>query len=188
MTALEQGLFYVSAAVAIAGALGTVASRSPIRSAMSLLLTIMGIAGLYVTLSAQLLAAIQVMVYAGAVVVLFVFVIMLLGGQGQLGQDTRSLGTRVVGAALFATASLVTVILIARAGLGGPHIFDPARIELGSVDALGRVMFTDGVVAFELVGVLLTAAIVGVMAIARSRRPPAAAQGASQELQKEANP
>ncbi|MFW5740147.1 MAG: NADH-quinone oxidoreductase subunit J [Myxococcota bacterium] len=168
-TVVEQGLFYLSALLAIAGALGTVASKSAIRAAMSLLLTIFGIAGLYVTLTAQLLAAIQVIVYAGAVVVLFVFVIMLLGGQGDPKTDNRTLRSRIVGAGLFGLTALVAAALVARAGIGGPHIFDPASPEFGSVAALGKVMFTDGVVAFELVGVLLTAAIVGVLAVARTR-------------------
>jgi NADH-quinone oxidoreductase subunit J len=168
-TVVEQGLFYLSALLAIAGALGTVASKSAIRAAMSLMTTIFGIAGLYVTLSAQLLAAIQIMVYAGAVVVLFVFVIMLLGGQGEPSHDNRSFWTRVIGAGLFALSAILAAVLVARTGLGGPHVFDPPRTEFGSVSALGKVMFTDGVIAFELVGVLLTAAIVGVMAVARTR-------------------
>lgn len=175
-TVVEQGLFYLSALLAIAGALGTVASKSAIRAAMSLLVAIFGITGLYVTLSAQLLAAIQVMVYAGAVVVLFVFVIMLLGGQPDVKSDNRSLKARVVGVGLFALSAIVAAVLVARAGIGGPHIFDAPRPEFGSVAALGKVMFTDGVVAFELVGVLLTAAIVGVMAVARTRNVKAAAK------------
>ena len=174
MSVLGPGMFYVMALLALAGALGTVLSRSAIRSAMSLLLTILGIAGLYVTLSAQVLAAIQVMVYAGAVVVLFVFVIMLLGGPGKVVSDMRTLRSRTAATILFAVSAIAAFILVARAGIGGPHIFDPPRLDLGSVDALGRVMFTDGAVAFELVGVLLTAAIVGVMAIARTRKPTAA--------------
>ncbi len=169
-TVVEQGLFYLSALLAIAGALGTVASKSAIRAAMSLMVTIFGIAGLYVTLSAQLLAAIQIMVYAGAVVVLFVFVIMLLGGQGEVKHDNRSLASRIVGAGLFALSAGITALLVARVGIGGPHVFDPPKTEFGSVSALGKVMFTDGVIAFELVGVLLTAAIVGVMAVARTHR------------------
>ncbi|HNS98453.1 MAG TPA: NADH-quinone oxidoreductase subunit J [Polyangiaceae bacterium] len=166
---VEQGLFYVSALLAVAGALGTVASKSAIRSAMSLLATIVGIAGLYLTLSAQLLAAIQILVYAGAIVVLFVFVIMLLGGQVQPNQDKRTSSSRAIGAGLFALSAILAAVLVARAGLGGPHLFDPPRIEFGSVSELGRVMFTDGVIAFELIGVLLTTAIVGVMAVARTR-------------------
>jgi len=166
---VEHGLFYLSALLAIAGALGTVASKSAIRAAMSLLITIFGITGLYLTLSAQLLAAIQTMVYAGAVVVLFVFVIMLLGGQSESQGDTRSLKTRIVAVALFGVAAIVCAVLVAIAGIGGPHFFDPPTPEFGSVSALGKVMFSDGLVAFELVGVLLTAAIVGVLAVARTR-------------------
>ncbi|PIE06089.1 MAG: NADH-quinone oxidoreductase subunit J [Sorangium cellulosum] len=175
-TVVEQGLYYLSAVLAIAGALGTVGSKSAIRAAMSLLVTILGIAGLYITLSAQLLAAIQVMVYAGAVVVLFVFVIMLLGGQGEPKRDSSSFKIRAAAAGMFGVASIMTVLLVMRVGIGGPHIFDPPHAEFGSVAALGKVMFTDGIVAFELVGVLLTAAIVGVMAVARTRaaKPSAA--------------
>lgn len=181
-TILEQVIFYLSSLLAVAGAVGTVASKSAIRSAMSLLVTIFGITGLYLTLSAQLLAAIQVMVYAGAVVVLFVFVIMLLGGQGEVTHDNRSLKSRIVGAGLFALSAIIAAVLVARVGIGGPHIFDPPRPELGSVAALGKVMFTDGVVAFELVGVLLTAAIVGVMAVARARSAKAAIEPKDKEL------
>ncbi len=182
MSALGIGLFWLAALLAVAGALGTVAAKSAIRSAMSLLVTILGIAGLYVTLSAQLLAAIQLIVYAGAVVVLFVFVIMLVGGRGTEGagrDDTRQ--TRTVAAALFALVSAGALVLVARAGIGGPHVFDRPRPEFGSVYAVGQALFTDGVFAFELVGVLLLVAIVGVMAIARTHRSAPLAQTASKQ-------
>lgn len=182
MSALGIGLFWVSALLAVAGALGTVAAKSAIRSAMSLLLSILGIAGLYVTLSAQLLAAVQVIVYAGAVVVLFVFVIMLVGGSGAesgSGDDTRR--TRAIGTALFALVSAGALVLVGRAGIGGPHVFERPRAEFGSVYEVGRALFTDGVFAFELVGVLLLVAIVGVMAIARTRRPAPLAEAAPKQ-------
>jgi NADH-quinone oxidoreductase subunit J len=171
MSALGIGLFWLSALLAIAGGLGTVAAKSAIRSAMSLLVTILGIAGLYITLSAQLLAAVQIIVYAGAVVVLFVFVIMLIGGRGtEPGSRDDTRRTRAVATALFALVSAGALVLIGRAGIGGPHVFERPRPEFGSVYALGRTLFTDGVFAFELVGVLLLVAIVGVMAIGRARR------------------
>jgi NADH-quinone oxidoreductase subunit J len=174
MNALGPGLFYVSALTALVGALSTVLARSALRSAMGLLLAILGIAGLYVTLSAQLLAAVQLIVYAGAVVVLFVFVIMVLGPSGQAGADGSTLRTRALGAALFALGALGTLVLVHRAGTGGPHVFDRPRLEMGSVWALGSALFGDGMVAFELSGVLLLAAIVGVMAVTRAVRagPP----------------
>lgn len=166
---VEQGLFYVSALLAVVGAIGTVASKSTIRAAVALLITIFGIAGLYLTLSAQLLAAIQVLVYAGAVVVLFVFVIMLLGGQGDIKRDHRSIVSRVVAVGSLVIGVLITAIVLGRVGIGGPHVFDTPREEFGSVSALGKSVFTEGIIAVELVGVLLTTAIVGVMAVARTR-------------------
>src|SRR6187402_2867532 len=80
--------FVVASIVASAGALMTIASRSPIRSAVGLLVTIVGIAALFLQLHAQFLAAIQLIVYAGAVVVLFVFVIMLLGPDAGAGESS----------------------------------------------------------------------------------------------------
>lgn len=173
MSALGQGLFYVSAGLALAGAIGTVASRSAIRAAMALLVTILGVAGLYFTLSAELLAAVQLIVYAGAVVVLFVFVVMVLGVSGAAaGADRRTWLTRTIGALALAAAAVATFVLLARSGIGGPHFFDPARPELGTVWGLGNTLFTQAIVPFEIAGVLLLAAIVGVMAVARTRRAP----------------
>src|SRR6187402_3448413 len=80
--------FLVASVVALFGAFMTIASRSPIRSAVGLLITIVGIAALFLMLNAQFLAAIQLIVYAGAVVVLFVFVIMLLGPDAGHAKET----------------------------------------------------------------------------------------------------
>lgn len=187
MSMLGPALFYVMSALALAGALITVLARNTIRSAMGLLATIIGIAGLYLTLSAQLLAAVQLIVYAGAVVVLFVFVIMMLGPSGGPIADKKTLRTRAIGAGLFGVGSAAALVLAFRAmaGLnepvptmsktplpkGFPHLFDPPRGELGTVDGLGRALFGEGLVAFELAGLLLLVAIVAVMAIARTRKP-----------------
>lgn len=183
MSALGPALFFVASAIAIAGALVTVLSKNAIRAAMGLLTTIVGIAGLYLTLSAQLLAAIQLIVYAGAVVVLFVFVIMMLGPSGGPIADKRTFKSRLVGGGLFAAAALAALVLALRAmsaltqpasgklPAGFPHTFDPPRPELGTVDGVGRVLFGEGMVAFELSGLLLLVAIVAVMAVARTRLP-----------------
>ncbi|MBI5535138.1 MAG: NADH-quinone oxidoreductase subunit J [Deltaproteobacteria bacterium] len=190
MSYLGPASFYICSLLAVSGALGTVLSRNAIRSAMCLLATIVGIAGLYVALSAQLLAAVQLIVYAGAVVVLFVFVIMMIGPSGSPTRDNRTFKTRAAGAGLFAAATLVALGLVWKAAallnlfdmstlakktLKGapsfPHVFDPPRPDLGSVEGLGRALFGEGMVAFELSGLLLLVAIVGVMAIARTRQP-----------------
>ncbi len=209
MSYLGQALFYVSSLVALAGALSTVLSRSAIRAAMGLLAAIVGIAGLFLTLSAQLLAAVQLILYAGAVVVLFVFVIMLMGPAGSLSiADSRTRLTRTVAAGLFALTALVALVVMLRGGslladantaysarshqaashiaapvATFPHRFEPPRQELGTVAGLGNALLTDGVVALELSGVLLLVAIVGVMAVARSSRKPDARASAAAELQ-----
>lgn len=189
---VEHFVFYASAALALAGAVGTVASKNAIRAAVALLITIFGIAGLYMTLMAQLLAAIQVLVYAGAVVVLFVFVIMLLGGQGDVRRDQRSVVSRTVAVAGIGIGAVLTLAVLAHVGLGGLRRAAMAPVEFGSVSALGKLVLTDGLIPVELVGVLLTVAIVGVMAVARVRRTPRCAdisptgvQGASDATPRE---
>jgi len=209
MSWLGPVLFYAASLLAIAGALGTVLSRSAIRSAISLLGAIVGIAALFLALSAQLLAAVQLIVYAGAVVVLFVFVIMLIGPDGTLvSADRGTLRTRIMAVALLAVSAIIAIALTVRAGAIAaqqgsdaarrfrmatpmsepapvakfPHALEPARQELGSVAALGKTLFSDGVVVLELSGVLLLVAIVGVMAVASSARRELQAAGTAEKL------
>lgn len=162
--------FAVCAALAVAGALGTVASRNPIRGAVALLTTILGIAGLFLLLSAQFLAAIQVLVYAGAVVVLFVFVIMLLGPDAQGGElgESKAGFARTVGAAGMGVLSVAGLVLVARAATV-PTRFAPPRPEHGSIEAVGGLLFTKAIVPFELATALLIVAAIGAIAVARSK-------------------
>ena len=101
MSSLGYGYFYLCGLIAVLGALGTVIAKNPIRGAMGLLVMILAIAGLFLALHAQFLAAIQLIVYAGAVIVLFLFVIMLLGPRAATlwGIATAALGTVVLGVA-----------------------------------------------------------------------------------------
>jgi NADH-quinone oxidoreductase subunit J len=162
--------FAVFALIALFGAVGTIAARSPIRSAVGLLTTIVGIAGLFLKLNAQFLAAIQLIVYAGAVVVLFVFVIMLLGPDAE---DTPVQPSRAKASRLLAGALLL--LLTAGAGVllfgseAQPTVFPVTRPEHGSVEAVGQLIFTRGLVPFELATALLIVAVIGAIAVARSR-------------------
>src|SRR5258708_11293707 len=115
MRALGLIYFYGCAALAVAGALAVAIAKNPIRSAMGLLLLILSVAGLFLALHAQFLAAIQLIVYAGAIVVLFLFVIMLLGPSASTPTDRRGLATRVFGGGLFGIAGLGAFTLVARA-------------------------------------------------------------------------
>src|ERR1700742_2569493 len=109
MDAIGAIYFYVCAALALGGAVGVVASKNPIRGAMGLLLLILSVAGLFLALHAQFLAAIQLIVYAGAIVILFLFVIMLLGPSASTPSDRRGIAARVFGGGLFGLVGLAAV-------------------------------------------------------------------------------
>jgi NADH-quinone oxidoreductase subunit J len=162
--------FVVASVVALCGALMTIASRSPIRSAVGLLITIVGIAALFLQLDAQFLSAIQLIVYAGAVVVLFVFVIMLLGPDAGDGEGTvvRARLARYGAGAFFTVMALGAAHLISRSDFSPTH-FHKLPDGYGSVQALGTLLFRGDVIPFELTTALLIVAVVGAIAVARGK-------------------
>ena len=97
MSGAGNALFIVSSLIAVIGAIMTITARRPLRAAIGLLIHIIALAGLFLTVNAHLLAALQLLVYAGAVVVLFVFVIMLIGPASEVTSSTQGLMTRAVG-------------------------------------------------------------------------------------------
>ncbi len=162
---MEMVAFVVVAGLAIASALGLVLKKNPIHGALFLVVNLGCVAVLYLMLGAEFLAAAQVIVYAGAIMVLFVFAIMvLIPGKEETGPDPRR-STRVlalpIGALLFAQLGM---ILTARRSAPAP------RAPAGGVESLGQLLFTDYLFPFELTSVLLLAAMVGVLVLAR-RRP-----------------
>lgn len=182
---LGQAYFFVCAAVALAGAVFTVMAKNPIRGAMGLLLMILAIAGIFLALHAQFLAAIQLIVYAGAIVVLFLFVIMMLGPDATPPHDHRGRIPRTIGGALFGATGLVAMYLLVKTAPAHPMIAGAVKAganaadsnkllastaaDFGSVDAFGRVIFTQALVPFELSSALLMVAVLGAVAVARSR-------------------
>lgn len=169
MKVFEFGFFALASLLVLLGGLITVGARNPIRSAMGLLTTIFGIAGLYLMLAAEFLAAIQILVYAGAVVVLFLFVIMLLGSSATSPRDARTAVPRYVGAGVFLVGSVSALIVAGRAARPIAEL-PPAPPSLGTIEALGRELFTQGIVPFELSGALLLVAVVGAIAVARGKQ------------------
>ena len=168
MIALGQAYFWICALLAIAGAGFTVTAKNPIRGAMGLLLMILAIAGLYLALHAQFLAAIQLIVYAGAIVVLFIFVIMLLGPDATVPHDHRGRIPRTIGAALFAGAGLSAILLLVKAAPEAPKgLLPSAPTDFGNVEKFGAILFSDALLPFELSSALLMVAIVGAVAVAR---------------------
>jgi NADH-quinone oxidoreductase subunit J len=158
-------LFYVFAALAVICAIMVVAnpfSRSPVTSAMFLVLTMGCLAGLFTLLHAFFLAAVQILVYAGAVMVLFLFVIMLLDLKEEQRRQIKSLslvaGLVSVGAIL---AIFVRSLIATKPGEGAL-----ANVE-GSTSKLGKLLFTQYLLPFEIVSVLLLVAMVGVVLLSK---------------------
>jgi NADH-quinone oxidoreductase subunit J len=161
--------FYACGALALAGALSVVIAKSPIRGAMGLLLLILSIAGLFLALHAQFLAAIQLIVYAGAIVILFLFVIMLLGPSASTPDDRRGIFARTVGGGLFGLLGLGSIWGVVQSSSGhlSMKLPEPA---FGGIDAFGSVLFADALVPFELSSALLMVAVVGAIAVAKGRQ------------------
>ncbi|KAF0169603.1 MAG: NADH-quinone oxidoreductase subunit J, partial [Caulobacteraceae bacterium] len=153
-------LFGLCALVALLSAVGVVAMRSPIRAAMSLLAHIVALAGLFLTLHAHLLAALQVLVYAGAVVVLFVFVIMLIGARvpeppPDRGWVVKATAAALVGLLTFGLAAALAPFSPARPVIAGcAQDAGPECAPFGGVDAFSRELYRGGMVPFELISVL----------------------------------
>jgi NADH-quinone oxidoreductase subunit J len=174
-------VFFVCAAAVLVGALGVIAGRNPVHSALFLLLTLVSIAVLYLQQHAALVAAIQIVVYASAIVVLFLFVITLLGVDRQEPPDTAHPVQRV--AAIVIGALSLTGILVLVHGnrwVTGAHSTRGAlgNAEAGNVKTLATSLFTDFVWAFEMTAVLLVIAVVGSVVLARRSGHRAAAPGA----------
>lgn len=173
MSVFDLLFFGVSTLLVLVGGIGTVAAKNPIRGAMGLLTTIIGIAAMYLQLSAEFLAAIQIIVYAGAVVVLFLFVIMLLGPSATTSsQAAGSKVARYFGAAVMLLGAAGALSLVWRVR-GTAELVAPAKAPpgLGTIEAIGRELFSTYIVPFELSGALLLVAVVGAVAVARGKQP-----------------
>lgn len=170
MNVFEIVFFGVCSLLVLGGGIVTVASLSPIRGAMGLLGTIVGIAGMYLGLYAEFLAAVQILVYAGAVVVLFLFVIMLLGPSATAPRDARTAVSRYLGAGVFAVSAASALFVMYRSLGGERPKLPPPTAGLGTIESVGKEMFSADVVPFEVSGALLIVAVVGAVAVARGKQ------------------
>jgi NADH-quinone oxidoreductase subunit J len=167
---VEAVVFFVCAAAVIIGALGVIAGRNPVHSALFLLLTLVSIAVLYLQQHAALVAAIQIVVYASAIVVLFLFVITLLGVDKEEAPDDAHPVQRVAAVVLGVLALTGILVLVhGNRWVTGSHSARGAlgRAESGNVETLAKSLFTDFVWAFEMTAVLLVIAVVGSVVLAR---------------------
>ncbi len=164
---MDRLAFLTLAAIAVASALGLVLRRNAIHGALLLVVNLGTVAALYLTLGAEFLAVAQVIVYAGAIMVLFVFAIMvLIPGKEETGPDPRW-GWRVLALPI---GALLAVQLLLGVAHGVAPAAPPATPAVdGGVQAIARMLFTRYVFPFELTSVLLLAAMVGVLLLARRR-------------------
>lgn len=161
---MEVFLFYLFGGIAVASALLVVTRRNPVASAIFLILCFFCLAVLYVLLRAHFVAVIQVLVYAGAIMVLFLFVIMLLNlSQLEFGR-VRNLVVKVVGAVLG------VVLLVNLLGVINKPLLPqgaPLSEGFGGTEQLGMLLFSKYLIPFEVASVLLLAAIIGAIILAR---------------------
>ena len=170
---MELFVFVAASIMILAGAIGVIVRSNPVHAALSLVLTLFGIAVMFVSLNAHFLAAVQVIVYAGAIVVLFLFVIMLLGVDKTEDISVEPLTVQrplaiVVGvgiAALVSAAVVASTDILNRKGGG----LDPTTVDSpdANIRQVARSIFGDYVFAFELNSVLLLVAVVGTVLMAR---------------------
>jgi NADH-quinone oxidoreductase subunit J len=173
---IDSITFSLAATIIIVGALGVVLSRNPVHAALMLVMTLFGVAVLFVEQGAHFLAAVQIIVYAGAIVVLFLFVIMFLGVDRRENLTEEPLrGQRPVALLLVALglAGLLVLGFGGRWAVGAHSVVGPARNQRGGdVAALGRAVFTTYLFPFEITAALLVIAVVGAVVLSRTPNAP----------------
>jgi NADH-quinone oxidoreductase subunit J len=176
-------VFLVLAAGALGLAIFTITRRNAVMAVVGLVGSFFCLAGIYVLLYAHFLAVMQILVYAGAILVLFVFVIMMLGREESEPWALRSLFTKVVGGVAVFMLGYVVLRVLPTPALAAKGGAPPT--SFGTVAAFGDVLFKEYLFPFEAVSLLLLLAVVGAVVIARGRRPPQGDAGAAPEPPKE---
>lgn len=179
MVSIHLILFLLFGAIAVAGAVNLLVQRHPINSALSLIAVMAALAGEYLLLGAEFVAAVQVIVYAGAIMVLFVFVIMLLNA----GEEERTKGSRVAivfGIPGMILGSLLVAWVVLKhsgtesvaAGVWEAANSGPARSVPGSPETIGPLLFHEFLLPFEITSILILIAIMGAVVLASKPTVP----------------
>ncbi len=159
-------VFYVLSVMAILSALGTIFSRNPISSILFLILTFFCISGHYVLLNAQFLAIVNIIVYAGAIMVLFLFVVMLLNLNG----DTEPQKNRLIQLAGVISGGIFLIVMLAAIRETMLPETPIQQVDVGLIKNLGHKLFTDFVIPFDLSSVLFLSAIIGAVYLSSKQR------------------
>jgi NADH-quinone oxidoreductase subunit J len=160
-------VFFVLAAMAVLGALNLIIQRHPIHSALSLIVVMMALAGLYLLMGAEFVAAVQIIVYGGAIMVLFVFVIMLLNA----GVEERTNASKLAGFAGIPLAVALTGFLAAAVARSPEVVHGAWQVGAAApTKALANILFQDFVYPFELTSFLILVAILGAIVLAQREK------------------
>ncbi|MDP5172674.1 MAG: NADH-quinone oxidoreductase subunit J [Bacteroidia bacterium] len=161
-TTIQTVLFWTFSVLGLAGAVGLLFNRNAVYAALSLVLNFFSIAGLYLSLGAEFLAAVQILVYAGAIMVLFLFVIMLLNMQEEKGVFTFDIRR---GAAFILGFAFVAEMMVVLKGFWNHEA--GGEFTYGKVEPIGRALLTDYLFPFEMISIVLIAALIGAILVAR---------------------
>jgi NADH-quinone oxidoreductase subunit J len=161
---LDAIFFYAFAFIAVAGAIVTVLRRNAVHSAIALIVSLLGVAGLFLLAQAEFLFAVQIVLYVGGIMVLFLFVIMLVN-LDRAAKQAQFSKQWPVAAALVALAGYGAVMIFQRTGSVLPPM--ASRAEQGNTQALAQVLFREYLLPFELASILLLVAMVGAVLMAR---------------------
>lgn len=165
----QQILFYLMAALAVASAITVVAARHPIHGAFALIGTLFFLAGIFVLLDAHFVAVIQVLVYAGAVMVLFTFVIMLLNfSKEEIGTAKITL-SKIAGVVLIAASAWMVAKSFSGEAAAPKAFAEIAVNTFGTIEHVGKQLFTKFLFPFEVVSLLLLASVLGAVVLAKKK-------------------
>ena len=156
-------LFWILSALAVGCALGVILSRNPVNSVMFLIVTFFAISGHYVLMNAQFLAIVNIIVYAGAIMVLFLFVIMLMN----LNADVEPQKGQLVQLAGVISGGVLFLVILASIKTAKTEYMDKASTDIGLITNLGKVLFTKYVLPFEISSVLFLSAMIGAVVIGK---------------------
>jgi NADH-quinone oxidoreductase subunit J len=163
---VELNIFYFLSFLAILSALMVVFSKNPVHSVLYLIITFFSIAGHYVLLQAEFLAVVHVIVYAGAIMVLFLYVIMMLN----LNRESEPHKSSLLKIAAMICAGLLMVVMIGSLKASGQSLAATGETtDIGGMKVLGQMLFNEFLLPFEITSILLLSAIVGAVMLAKSR-------------------
>ncbi len=161
---MEELVFYLCAAVAIVAALTVIVQRSAVYSALALIACFCSVAILFFQLGAEFIAAIQVIVYAGAIMVLFLFVVMLIDPESDAFASNRLKKLTITAVPL---AAILGLLLLWAVPAVGPNGSDSSHAATGGIEPLARSLFSDYLLPFEVTSILILVAVLGAMVLAK---------------------